>query len=316
MPGCAPSRYPRAMTGPIAVAALYRFARIDAPRARQAPLARLACGLGVKGTLILAEEGINGTLAGTRDALGTVVAEIAGWPGFAGLDVKWSAAPEMPFRRLKVRVKPEIVTLGRPEADPNRAVGAYVEPRDWNALLDDPGTAVVDARNDYETAIGRFEGAIDPGTASFRDFPAWWAREGAGLAGKRVAMYCTGGIRCEKATSFLLAHGVGEVLHLKGGILRYLETVPEAESRWRGDCFVFDGRVSVGHGMRPGGHALCHACGWAVSASDRLSPHYREGVSCPACAGRFSEADRARFAERQRQIALGRARGVPHLAGD
>jgi len=300
----------------VVVAALYRFTPLPDPAAVKRPLAALACREGVRGTVLLASEGINGTIAGAEDAIARVLAHIRALPGCADIDVKLARADDMPFRRLKVRVKPEIVTLGQPEADPNAQVGAYVAPEDWNAVIDDPETVVIDTRNDYEVAIGRFAFVIDPGTASFRDFPAWWAANAEALAGRRVAMYCTGGIRCEKATSFLLAHGVDEVLHLRGGILKYLEVVPESESRWQGECFVFDGRVAVGHGLAPGQHTLCHACGRAVSPEGRADPAYREGISCPACIGEYSEADRARFAERQRQAALARARGEVHLAED
>ncbi|MGF1501077.1 MAG: rhodanese-related sulfurtransferase [Paracoccaceae bacterium] len=298
------------------VAALYRFTPLVAPERLRGPLAACACSAGVRGTLLLAREGINGTVAGSRAGLDRVLAHIRGLPGCAGLDVKESRAEAMPFRRLKVRVKSEIVTLGQPGADPAARVGTYVPAEDWNRVVDDPGTVVIDTRNDYEVAIGRFAGAVDPDTPSFRDFPAWWAAHAERFAGKRVAMYCTGGIRCEKASSWLLGQGVPEVLHLQGGILSYLERVTETESRWQGECFVFDGRVAVGHGLAEGSHALCHACGRAVSSEARAHSAWRPGVSCPACIGEYSEADRARFAERERQSALARARGRRHLTED
>jgi len=300
----------------VLVAALYRFTPFADPDALKRPLAALGCRAGVRGTILLAREGVNGTIAGPEAGIDAVLDHLRALPGCADLDVKRSRAAEMPFRRLKVRVKPEIVTLGRPEADPSLRVGTYVEPAAWNAVVDDPDTVVIDTRNDYEVAIGRFSGALDPGTARFRDFPEWWAENAPALAGKRVAMYCTGGIRCEKASSFLLGQGVRQVLHLKGGILRYLEDVPEADSRWEGACFVFDGRVALGHGLAESEHSLCHACGRAVSPAGRADAAYEEGVSCPACIGAFSAADRARFAERQRQLALARARGEPHFAED
>jgi UPF0176 protein len=298
---------------PIVVAAFYRFTALPDPASLRGPLARAACRAGVKGTILLAPEGINGTVAGPHEGIDAVRAHIRALPGCARLYWKESAVTEQPFRRLKVRLKAEIVPLGVPGVDPNARVGTYVAPADWNAVVDDPGTVVIDARNDYEVAIGSFEGAIDPGTASFRAFPGWWAQNRDRFEGKRVAMFCTGGIRCEKASSFLLGRGVPEVLHLKGGILNYLDEVPRAQSRWRGECFVFDNRVAVTHGLEQGVHTLCHACGRPVSPRDHAHPDYAEGVSCPACIGEYTETDRARFAERQRQIRLARARGVEHL---
>ncbi|MEL6478988.1 MAG: rhodanese-related sulfurtransferase [Pseudomonadota bacterium] len=300
---------------PWVVAALYKFTPLD-PAAHRMALAEAGCAAGVRGTLLLAPEGINGTIAGTRDGIDRVLAAIRALPGCADLEWKEGAAEDMPFRRLKVRIKTEIVTMGVAGVDPAAQVGTYVAPAEWNAVVDDPDTVVIDTRNDYEVAIGRFSGAIDPKTPSFRDFPRWWDENRYAFAGKRVAMYCTGGIRCEKASSFLLRQGVPEVLHLKGGILKYLEEMPETESRWQGDCFVFDGRVAVGHGLAESDHSLCHACGRAVSKEDRAHPDFHEGVSCAACIGEFSAEDRARFAERQRQLALARARGQRHMAGD
>ena len=297
----------------IVVAAFYRFTPFPDPASLRGPLARTARGAGVKGTILLAPEGINGTIAGSQEGIDTVLADLRALPGCARLDCKQSPAAGQPFRRLKVRLKREIVSLGVAGADPSARTGTSIAPAGWNAVLADPGTVVIDTRNDYETAIGSFKGAIDPGTASFRAFPDWWARNRDRFQGKRVAMFCTGGIRCEKASSYLLGQGVPEVLHLKGGILEYLEEVPAEQSRWRGECFVFDNRVAVGHGLEPGAHTICHACGRPVSPRDRADPDYAEGVSCPACIGEYTEADRARFAERQRQIRLARARGVEHL---
>jgi len=302
---------------PISVAALYRFARFADPDALRAPLAALCCGLGVKGTLLIAGEGINGTIAGSDAAIDRVVAHVRALPGCADVDVKLSRAAAMPFHRMKVRLKREIVTMGQPDIDPLEGTGHYVEPQDWNALIADPATIVIDTRNDYEVAIGSFERAIDPHTASFRDFPAWFRAEREKLLGDgvhpRVAMFCTGGIRCEKSTAFLKAEGVEEVYHLKGGILKYLETVPAEDSLWQGECFVFDQRVAVGHGLALGTHALCHACRMPVSAEDRASPLYVEGVSCPACAEERSDEQRAGYAERHRQEQLAARRGVAHV---
>jgi UPF0176 protein len=297
------------------VAALYKFTPFADPAALKGPLADTACRNGVKGTVLLAPEGINGTIAGTRAGIDAVLAHVRRLPGCEDIDRKESAASEMPFGRMKVRLKREIVTLGRPEADPAKAVGTYVAPRDWNALIADPDVAVIDTRNDYEVAIGSFAGSVDPGTRSFGEFPDWWAANRERFEGKKVAMFCTGGIRCEKATSFLKSEGVEEVFHLKGGILKYLEEVPETESLWRGECFVFDGRVSVGHGLAEGSHDLCHACRRPLSEADKAKPAFEEGVSCAQCVGEYSEADRARFRERQRQVELAAARGEAHLGG-
>jgi UPF0176 protein len=295
------------------VAALYQFTRFDDPAALIPPLELLCTREGVKGTLLLAEEGINGTIAGPEAGIAAVVAEIRALPGCGGIAVKYSQAEEMPFLRLKLRRKREIVTMGQPGVDPLAAVGAYVEPQHWNALISDPDVVVVDTRNDYEVALGSFRGAVDPKTESFREFPGWWEAEADAFAGKTVAMFCTGGIRCEKATNYLLSKGVRDVRHLKGGILRYLEEVPEEESLWDGACFVFDGRVSVTHGLEEGEHVLCHACRRPLDPQDLERPEYERGVSCHRCLEERSEADRARYRERQKQIDLGRARGTPHL---
>ncbi len=255
------------MTAPvITVAALYRFTPFSDPHALRVPLLAACAAAGIKGTLLLAREGINGTIAGEAEALEAVLEMIRALPGCAGLDVKFSAAPTMPFARLKVRVKREIVTMGQPDIDPTLSAGHYVEPQDWNALIAAPDTLVIDTRNDYEVAIGSFAGAVDPATASFRDFPTWFRNNrDALLAGKkRVAMFCTGGIRCEKSTSFLRSEGVEAVYHLKGGILRYLEHIPEEQSLWQGECFVFDERVSLGHGLAQGTATMCGACGRPV----------------------------------------------------
>ncbi len=300
---------------PIQVAALYRFTPFDDPAALREPLLAACEGAGIRGTILLAREGINGTIAGTPDGIAAVLDRIRALPGCEPLDVKYSAASEMPFNRMKVRLKREIVTMGEPDIDPAASVGRYVDPGDWNALIADPDTIVIDTRNDYEVAAGTFRGAIDPQTASFRDFPEWFREHRDDLlsGGKRVAMFCTGGIRCEKSTSFLRSQGVEDVFHLKGGILRYLETVPEGESAWDGDCFVFDERVSVTHGLAPGDQVLCRACRRPVGSEACRDPAYVEGVSCPACIDERSDAQRARYAERQRQEALAKKRGAAHV---
>lgn len=231
------------------VAALYRFAPFNDPGALRQPLLDLCAAGGVKGTLLLAREGVNGTIAGSEAAIVAVLAHIRALPGCAELDVKYSVAADMPFQRMKVRLKREIVTMKVPGLDPARDAAPYVDPADWNALVDDPGTVLIDTRNDFEVGYGSFDGAVDPETKSFGEFPDWWRANAERFAGKRVAMFCTGGIRCEKSTAFLRSEGIDEVVHLKGGILAYLEQVPETDSRWHGSCFVFDERVSVGHGL-------------------------------------------------------------------
>lgn len=302
---------------PFRVAALYKFAVFDdLPRKRDA-LAALCEAEGIKGTLLLAHEGINGTIAGAPDAIERVVAHIRALPGCADLDVKYSEAPAHPFHRLKVRIKREIVTMGEPEIDPLVEVGHYVAPEDWNALIADPATIVIDTRNDYEVAIGTFERAIDPHTRTFRDFPAWFREQREALIGDgpapKIAMFCTGGIRCEKATAFLKAEGLDEVYHLKGGILKYLETVPVEESLWRGECFVFDQRVAVTHDLTAGSSELCHACMRPIGAEDKGSPFYAEGVSCPACYHERTDEQRTGYAERHRQTQIAATRGQAHI---
>ncbi|QIG55078.1 rhodanese-related sulfurtransferase [Altererythrobacter sp. BO-6] len=302
----------------VTVAALYQFTRFDDPAALREPLLALCEEVGIKGTLLLAREGINGTVAGSENAIAQVIAHIRALPGCAGLEVKFSHAAEMPFHRMKVRLKREIVTMGEPDIDPTLSVGHYVDAQDWNTLISDPDTIVIDTRNDYEVACGTFRGAIDPHTSSFREFPEWFRQHRDELleGRKKVAMFCTGGIRCEKSTSFLRQEGVEEVYHLKGGILKYLEQVPEETSLWDGECFVFDERVTVKHGLEVGTHGLCRACRRPVSEADRQSPHYVEGVSCPHCIDERDEEQRARYAERQRQEELARQRGMNHVGAE
>ncbi len=286
------------------VAALYKFTAFDDPAALKGPLLTCCLDEGVRGTLLLAPEGINGTIAGLADGIANVLEAVRALPGCGDIEWKESHTAEMPFNRMKVRLKREIVTMGQPGVDPTAVVGRYVEPSDWNALIAAPDVVVIDTRNDYEVALGTFDGSIDPHTASFGEFPAWWTENRDRFEGKRVAMFCTGGIRCEKSTNYLLAQGVEEVFHLKGGILKYLEEVPEDQSRWTGDCFVFDKRVSVGHGLKEGPHVLCYACRMPLAPDDLLRDDYEAGVSCRHCIGAHSDADRARFRERQRQLQL------------
>ena len=298
---------------PVRVAALYRFAPVDAPKDLRDRLDRLCSASGIKGTLLVAYEGLNGTVAGTADAIDGLVSALRILPGFDGLDVKYSTAVELPFRRMKVKVKREIVTMGV-DGIAAADAGTHVEPADWNDLISDPETVVIDTRNVYETAIGSFAGAVDPGTASFAEFPAWAQARRGDLAGRKVAMFCTGGIRCEKATAYMRSIGVDNVFHLKGGILKYLEDVPASESLWRGECFVFDERVSVAHGLAQGSAVLCRACRHPLVEADLASDLFQEGVSCPHCFADRSDRDRSRYAERQRQVALAERRGKePHL---
>jgi len=298
------------------VAALYHFTKFEDPEALKPPLVDLCAAHGVEGTLLLAREGINGTIAGPRAGIDAVISHIHTLPGCANLDWKESTASFMPFRKMKVRIKREIVTMGQPDVDPRAKVGNYVAPEDWNALIQDPDVAVIDTRNDYEVAIGTFEGAVNPETASFGEFPAWWEANKARFEGKKIAMFCTGGIRCEKSTSYVKSLGIEDVFHLHGGILKYLETVPQAESLWEGECFVFDERVSVGHGLEVGDYQLCHACRHPVSAADRLDKRYEEGVSCPRCHGTFSDEKMAALRERQKQVRLAKARGETHIGDE
>lgn len=298
-------------------AALYQFVDLPDCAEMREPLQALCDARGVRGMLLLAPEGINGTIAGDADAVYAVLAWLRSDVRFAALQHKEARSEHIPFYRMRVRLKREIVTLGVPGLNPARNAGTYVQPKDWNALIDDPNVVVVDTRNDYEVGIGTFERAINPHTKNFAEFPAWVAEQsqpGGVLAGKpRVAMFCTGGIRCEKSTALLKSQGFDEVFHLEGGILKYLETVPEEASRWKGDCFVFDERVSVGHGLAPGHHQLCRSCRMPLGAVERASPHFVRGVSCPYCHGtRTPEQERA-LTERQRQMDLATQRGQAHL---
>ena len=302
---------------PIRIAALYQFARFDDPAAIKPDLLGAMEKAGVRGTLLLAREGINGTIAGSDEGIEAVLDHVRTLPGCAEIEVKESRAAAMPFHRTKVRLKKEIVTMGQPDLDPLAGVGTYVAPDDWNMLISNPETILIDTRNDYEVQIGTFKGAIDPETKSFREFPEWFRAKRAEIEAQggspKIAMFCTGGIRCEKSTAFARAEGVKEVYHLKGGILNYLEHVPEEESLWHGECFVFDERVSVGHGLRLGDHTLCRACRRPLSAEDMGHEHYEEGISCHRCWDERTDEQRARYAERQRQEMLAEARGQEHV---
>ena len=313
-------------------AALYKFVDLPDFAALKGPLLALCEANRVKGTVLLAHEGINGTIAGLEPGVRAVLAHLKADARLASIQPKESWSSEPPFLRMKVRLKKEIVTLGVPGVSPTQMAGQYVKPQDWNALISDPDVLVVDTRNDYEVGIGTFAGAVDPRIKTFADLPAWVAREeqAGGLLSPdpapksgniakvsksrpKVAMFCTGGIRCEKSTALLRMHGFDEVYHLQGGILKYLETVAPENSLWTGECFVFDERVSVGHGLKPGPYGLCRSCRYPVGELERASPLFAEGVSCPNCFAGTTDAQKQGFAERQRQVGLARKRGVAHV---
>ncbi len=301
---------------PILVAAMYKFHPVLDTGAVQRALQRAMERAAVRGTLLIADEGINGTIAGPPAGVYAVLDEIRRIEGFSDLLHKESEALDMPFLRAKVRLKKEIVTLGVDGIDPNRVVGTHVPAQEWNRLISDPATILVDTRNDYEVEVGTFRGARNPHTTSFREFPDYVVRELAGLEKEPIAMFCTGGIRCEKATSYLKSRGFEKVYHLEGGILNYLERVPAAESLWVGECFVFDNRVTVNHELEPGTYAMCHACRMPVTDRDMALPSWEEGVSCLYCIDHRTDQDRERLRERQHQLELARERGIPHLGQD
>lgn len=303
-------------SAPIVVCALYKFVTLDNFEALRQPLQDEMIRQEVKGTLLLAREGINGTIAGSREGIDAVLAHLRSDERLAHLDTKESFDETQPFYRTKVKLKNEIVTMGVEGIDPKRVVGTYVKPKDWNALISDPDVILVDTRNDYEVEIGTFKGAIDPKTKTFREFPQYVADNLDQNKHKKVAMFCTGGIRCEKSTAFLKEQGFDEVYHLEGGILKYLEEVPETESLWQGECFVFDNRVTVDHQLRKGQFDQCHACRRPITEADKQSPKYQAGVSCHHCYDEYSEAQKQRFAQREKQIKLAKKRGEQHIGGD
>lgn len=301
---------------PIVVAAMYQFVTVDKPEVLREPLLAFMHDNGLHGTLLLAKEGINGTVAGSRESVDKLLNWLRDPERFPGLSHKESYCDEMPFLRSKVKLKKEIVTMGVEGVDPKNVVGSYVKPEEWNALIEDPEVVLVDTRNDYEVQIGSFRNAINPHTESFREFPAFVAANLDPARHKKVAMFCTGGIRCEKSTSYLKSQGFDEVYHLEGGILKYLETVPESESNWEGECFVFDERVAVDHQLNRGHYDQCNACRMPITEDDKKSEHYLHGVSCPHCHDKTSAEQRSRFAERQKQVELAKARGEQHIGGD
>lgn len=297
----------------VVVCTLYKFVTLPDCAALADRLRPLCAAQGILGTLLLAEEGINGTIAGSRAGIDAVMAFLRCDPRLADLAGKESLAPVSPFHRLKVKVKSEIVAFGRPEADPRRQNGVYVSPQAWNELIQDPEVLLVDTRNEYEYRVGTFRGAVNPRTSSFTDFPVFAAEKLDPQRHKKIAMFCTGGIRCEKATAYLLAQGYEEVYHLQGGILKYLEEVDAQDSLWEGECFVFDQRVSVDHDLRPGSYSMCYACQQPLAAEERCHPAFEEGISCPYCVDSLTPERRDALAERQRQVTLARQRGQPHI---
>ncbi|WP_290538323.1 MULTISPECIES: rhodanese-related sulfurtransferase [Alcanivorax] len=296
----------------IVVAALYKFVRLDDFEQLREPLLALMLAQNVRGTLLLANEGINGTIAGPRAGIDAVLGWLRDDPRLADLEHKESFHDEHPFLRTKVKLKKEIVTMGVEGIDPNRTVGTYLSPEEWNAVISDPETILIDTRNDYEVEVGTFKGAINPETRTFREFPDYVKDTLDPAKHKKVAMFCTGGIRCEKSTAYLKEQGFEEVYHLKGGILKYLEEMPREDSLWEGECFVFDERVTVDHDLNPGEFDQCHACRRPISDEEKASEKFQLGVSCPKCYDESSPEQKARFAERQKQIELARARGRQH----
>jgi UPF0176 protein len=295
------------------VAAFYHFTPLDNIAEFQDDLLMLCQNENTKGTILLANEGINGTIAGNKDNVDKILSWLRSDPRLTDMQHKESWTSEHPFLRMKVKLKKEIVTLGVANINPNHEVGTYVSPEKWNELIDDPEVLLIDARNDYEVAIGTFKKAVNPETDSFRDFPAFVKNNLDPSKHKKIAMFCTGGIRCEKATSYMLQQGYEAVYHLRGGILKYLEETPEEDSLWQGECFVFDDRVSVDHQLQPGHYDLCHGCRHPITEADQQSEHYIEGVCCPYCCDTQSEEKRLSAQERQRQITLAKARGQQHL---
>jgi UPF0176 protein len=297
----------------IVIAALYKFARLPDFREMQRGLFDFCVGQGINGTILLAAEGVNGTVAGTRAGVDALMSFLRADSRLADIEHKESYSDEMPFDRMKVRLKKEIVTMGVPGVDPNEKVGTYVDAKDWNALISDPDVVVIDTRNYYEYDIGTFRGAVNPHTTTFREFPEYVSKNLDPAKHKKVAMFCTGGIRCEKATSFMLEQGFKEVYHLQGGILKYLENIPAEKSMWEGECFVFDQRISVGQGLKVGTHDQCFACRHPVSQEEKASPHYQPGISCPYCFDTLPQKTRDRAMERHKQNELARKRGSSHI---
>lgn len=298
---------------PLVVAAIYKFVKLADCESLRAPLLAQCDALGITGTLLLAKEGINGTIAGSRAGIDQILAYLRNDPRLSDLEHKESAADHPPFYRMKVKLKKEIVTMGVTGIDPTELVGQYVKPEDWNALISDPDMLLIDTRNDYEVDVGTFRGAVDPRITTFHEFPEYVKKNFDPQKQPRVAMFCTGGIRCEKASAYMLQQGFSEVYHLQGGILKYLENVPAEQSLWQGECFVFDQRVAVGQGLAPGHYELCYGCSRPITAEEKASPKYQAGVSCPHCFDALTPEKRAAALERQKQVELARQRGEAHI---
>ncbi|MFK7800164.1 MAG: rhodanese-related sulfurtransferase [Anaerolineae bacterium] len=301
------------MSNNIVISALYKFVALPNYKEIQPVILEFFEQHGVRGTVLLASEGINGTIAGTREGMDAALAHLRSYPELADLEHKESRADEIPFHRLKVRLKKEIVAIGLDHIDPTAKVGTYVSAEEWNDLISDPDVTLIDTRNEYEYGVGTFQGAINPHTYAFRQFPDYVEKNLDPAKNKKVAMFCTGGIRCEKASSLMLEMGFEEVYHLKGGILKYLEKVPKEESMWDGECFVFDDRVTVNHDLLPGEHEMCFACKRPLSPEELAHQDYHIGVSCQHCIDDVSPAQRAAFEERQKQVELARKRGDKHI---
>jgi len=300
----------------IVVCALYKFVYLDNFQSLQQPLLDTMLKNDVRGTLLLALEGINGTIAGSQQGIDEVLTWLKSHERLSQLDYKVSYDDHQPFYRTKVKLKKEIVTLGVEGIDPTQVVGTYVKPKDWNQLICDPEVTLIDTRNDYEVEIGTFKNAINPNTETFREFPEYVKQNLDPKKHKKVAMFCTGGIRCEKSTAYLKQLGFEQVFHLEGGILKYLEEVPPTNSLWEGDCFVFDNRVTVNHQLEKGDYDQCHACRFPITEQDKRSPHYQSGVSCPRCYHKHSEEQLKKFKEREKQIKLAKKRGEQHIGLD
>ena len=298
------------------ICALYKFTRLDDFEAIQIPLKSFLNSLAIRGTLLLAREGINGTISGSKDNIEKVLDYLQSDARFQGIDFKYSYSEKIPFKRLKVKLKKEIVTMGLKEIDPTHSVGTYVKPKDWNDLINDPDVVLIDTRNNYEYEIGSFKGAINPKTETFREFPKFTKNNLEKYRNKKIAMFCTGGIRCEKSTAYLKSEGFENVFHLQGGILKYLEEIGEDESLWEGECFVFDDRVAVKHNLEQGKYDQCHACRFPITKEDTLHPHYEKGASCPRCFGTKDENQIARYREREKQVQLAKKRGQEHIGDD
>lgn len=300
----------------ITVCALYHFVRLPNFEAIKPPLLKLMENRQIRGTLLLAQEGINGTVAGKQKDIDALLTYLTDMEEFRNLSWKFSYDESMPFYRSRVKLKKEIVTMGVPDIDPNHIVGTYVEPKDWNDLISDPDVIVIDTRNEYEVDIGTFDGAVNPHTETFREFPDYVSQNLDPGKHKKVAMFCTGGIRCEKSTAYLKEQGFDDVYHLKGGILKYLEEVPAEESMWHGECFVFDNRVAVDHDLAKGSYEQCHACRRPITEQDMASNAYQRGISCPHCIDQQTDHQKQRFVERQKQVDLAQARGEEHIGAD